>query len=171
MTPPGDALLRARARDRRLSGEHSAIQLESPKKVLQQIRAYLMARQDDGHPGTDLYKLRPKESTDETLINLGPTIDKGATDGHFFLKSGARLSFGLTLRSETRHHSTLIAYRFDYRIEKTVYRFDLNKGIHKNPLREPRGHLHPGSDCIRVPTPSLKPSEILDILFFAIEPQ
>jgi len=166
-----DALRRAQARDHRLSQLHSSIQLESPKRVWQQIRAYLIARQDDGHPGSDLYKIKLADSTDETLINLGPTIDKGIIDGHFILKSGARLSFGLTLRSEARQYSTIVAYRFDYRIDTTVHRFDLNKGPHNNPLREPRGHLHPGSDHIRVPTPPLDPIEILDILFFAIEPE
>lgn len=102
---------------------------------------------------------------------MGPTIDKGLTDTHFLLKSGARLSFGLTLRSETRQHSSIVAYRFDYRTENTVHRFDLNKDRNQNPLKEPRGHFHAGSDNDRVPTPSLAPIEILDILFFAIEPE
>ena len=109
--------------------------------------------------------------TDETTIGLGPTIDKGLTDTHFRFKSGARLSFGLTLRSDARQHSYLVAYRFDYRTENTVHRFDLNKVHKRNRLKEPRGHLHPGSDHQRVPTPPLAPIEILDILFFAIEPE
>ena len=108
-----DALHRARLRDQRLSDLHLAIQLDSPKKVWQQIRAYLIARQDDGHQGTDLYKVKLTDSTDETLINLGPTIDKGPTNTHFLFKSGARLSFGLILRSDTSQHSSLVAYRFD----------------------------------------------------------
>jgi len=166
-----DVFRRAQGRDHHLSQLHSAIRLEPPKRVWQQIRAYLIARQDDGHPGTDLHKIKLAESTDETLINLGPTIDKGQIDGHFVMKSGARLSFGLTLRSDSRHNSSIVAYRFDYRTEETVLRFDLNEEIHQNSLREPRGHLHPGSDDTRVPTPALEPIEILDILFFAIEPE
>ena len=77
---------------------------------------------------------------------------------------------GLTLRSETRQHSSLVAYRFDYRTENTVYRFDLNKDPTQKPPKETRGHLHPGSDRKRVATPPLAPIEILDI-FFAIEPE
>ena len=50
-----DALRRAQLRDQHLFDRHFAIRLDPPKKVWQQIRAYLIARQDDGHRGTDLY--------------------------------------------------------------------------------------------------------------------
>jgi hypothetical protein len=151
-----------------LSAQHAGLQIAPPKRLLQQIRAYLIERQDDGHPGTNLHKLKYERSTDETLINLGPTIDKGLDDSHFHFSSGARLSFGLTVRDRNQH-AEIVAYRFDYRLEDSVMRFDLNATPHPDPLVEPRAHFHPGCDEIRVPTPALMPIEILDLIFFVID--
>jgi hypothetical protein len=162
------AVERAAKRDMEISEQYSVLSLPPPKKLLQQLRAYLIARQDDGHPGTKLYSMKLAGSTDETQINLGPTIDKGETAEHFRFRSGARLSFGITVRDRNQH-SELFAYRFDYRAPDRFLRFDLNGKPHPNPLREPRAHLHPGAEDIRVPTPPLTPIEVLDLLFFAVE--
>jgi hypothetical protein len=158
----------ARASSRESAAEE--LSLSAPKRLLSEIRAYLIARQDDGHPGTNLHQaLKFRNSTDETTINLGPTIDKGNLDGHFTFRSGARLSFGVTVR-DCRQASVLVAYRFDYRDKNGFQRFDLNAKPHTDPLREPRAHLHPGQEDIRIPTPHLSPMEVLDILFVVIEP-
>jgi len=158
----------ARASSRETGTEERS--LPPPKRLRSEIFAYLIARQDDGHPGTNLHNaFKFRTSSDETTINLGPTIDKGEIDGHFVFRSGARLSFGVTVR-DCRQASVLVAYRFDYRDKSGFQRFDLNAKPHTDPLREPRAHLHPGQEDIRIPTPHLSPMEVLDILFFVIEP-
>jgi hypothetical protein len=49
-------------------------------------------------------------------------------------------------------------------------RFDLNPEPHEDPLFEPRCHLHPGLEGVRLPTPALTLSEVLDRIFFVLEP-
>jgi len=48
-------------------------------------------------------------------------------------------------------------------------RFDLNDAPHPDPLGEPRCHLHPGVDEIRLPFSLHHPIEILDRIFFVLE--
>jgi hypothetical protein len=95
-------------------------------------------------------------------------------DSHFYLESTSRLSFGVTLR-EANGRCSLVAYRFHMQLPEgsvpSFYRFDLNDKAHQTPLFEPRCHIHPGSDDIRLPCPPLKPLDALDRIFLVIEPQ
>lgn len=105
---------------------------------------------------------------------MGPSIDKGPTDLHFNLESGARLSFGITLR-EGNGRCSLVAYRFQLNLPETqsppFYRFDLNEKGHESPLTEPRCHYHLGVEDVRLPCPALTPLDVLDRVFMVIEPQ
>ena len=118
-------------------------------------------------------KFEPPDAAGVALIALGPSIDKGPTDQHLHLDSGSRLSFLLVVR-EAAGTSELVSFRFHFHFPEghsPVYlRFDLNRDAHKDPLSEPLCHLHPGRKHIRVPIPLLAPIEILDRLFFVIEP-
>jgi hypothetical protein len=106
------------------------------------------------------------------LITLGPTIDKGLTLDHFKFDSGARLSFGLTLR-EHEHSTRLVSFRFQYQLpdgtSPNFLRFDLNPAAHENPLTEPLCHLHPGLEDVRLPLSLHDPLEILDRIFFVVD--
>jgi hypothetical protein len=106
------------------------------------------------------------------LIVLGPTLDKGSTPEHFQFDSGARLSFGLTLR-EYGNGSTLVSYRFHYHLTEArsprYFRFDLNETLHEDSLAEPRCHLHPGTEDVRIPIYLYDPISVLDQIFFVLE--
>ena len=123
----------------------------------------------------NVYRIyRTDTNHDVTSISVGPALDKGATDSHFYLESGSRLSFAITLR-ESSDRCSLIAYRFHLSLpanqSPSFYRFDLNDKAHDSPLFEPRCHLQPGIDELRLPCPALTPLEVLDRIFLVIEPQ
>lgn len=48
------------------------------------------------------------------------------------------------------------------------FRFDLNEGLHEDPLWEPRCHLHPGLEDVRIPLSIHNPIEILDQIFLVV---
>ncbi len=95
------------------------------------------------------------------------------TESCYYLESGSRLSFGITLRERNRR-CALVAYRFQLSLPgeqfPAFFRFDLNDKPHDTPLFEPRCHVHPGIDDVRLPCPPLAPLEVLDRVFFVIEP-
>src|SRR5258708_6727121 len=151
------------------------MRLPPPRQLTTEIRSYLFERTKTMDSENDIFRLL-KTAQDEKgndLILLGPTIDKGSTIEHFQFDSGARLSFGITVHDEGQS-SSLVAYRFHYHLPSgsmpAFLRIDLNKRTHEDVLREPRCHLHPGSDRIRFPLPALLPIEVLDRIFFVIEP-
>lgn len=145
-----------------------------PRRVLSEIRAYLLRRSEemncDNNP-IKLLKFR-EEGHGMALIALGPTFDKGSTPQHFHFDSGARLSFGVTLR-EVGQDCELVSFRFHYQFPDDLtpkyLRFDLNEAAHEDPLSEPRCHLHPGLEHVRLPVSLLDPIEILDRIFFVID--
>jgi hypothetical protein len=147
--------------------------LDAPGKVFSEIRAYLMRRADEMATRNDPYQLLKfrRESALEVIV-LGPPVDKGPTPQHFHFDSGARLSFGLTLR-EVERGSQLVSFRYHYAFPDgrptQFLRFDLNDGPHADPLAEPRCHLHPGIDDVRIPFSVHNPIEILDRIFFVLE--
>jgi hypothetical protein len=114
-----------------------------------------------------------KDRSGLVLITLGPQFDAGLTPTHFRFDSGARLSFGITLRPGIGV-SFLASFRFHFHFEAghspEFLRFDLNHEKHAAPLGEPRCHLHPGMNDVRLPLPVLDVFEILDRIFFVIEP-
>jgi hypothetical protein len=116
--------------------------------------------------------LKPYRSSGFAQIDLGPTIDKGPTADHFRFDSGARLCFGLTLR-EVERGSQIIAFRYHYQFpdghSSKFLRFDLNDEPKPDPLAEPRCHLHPGINDVRIPFSVHHPIDILDRIFFVLE--
>jgi hypothetical protein len=163
----------AEALDSRTDRELTEARLDPPHKVLSQIRAYLLRRSEEMKTRNNLIQLlRFHPAGEFAQIDLGPSIDKGATPQHFHSDSGARLSFGLTLR-EVERGSQVVAYRYQFVFpdgqSPQYLRFDLNEAPHADPLAEPRCHLHPGIDEVRIPFSVHNPIEILDRIFFVLE--
>lgn len=175
MNPRNDAEERARRRDQQIQAKLDEYRVPKPKELRTQIRAYLLWQRDEaGHPGNGIEsELKLKPSGGRVLINLGPTVDHGPEPHHFYFASEARLSFGIEVESEGSR-SRLISYRFDYRQDKVprmpLIRFELRKSAHHDPLREPRAHFHPGIEDLRLPTDLVNPFDVLDLLFFVIDP-
>jgi hypothetical protein len=166
---------RATALDTRTKEQVLGHVLGPSRTVFSEIRAYLIRRAEelaeDNNPWTLLRFAPPAKGI--SLIALGPTIDKGPTSEHFRFDSGARLSFGLTLK-EQDHGSRLVSFRYHYHLpdghSPGYLRFDLNESLHADPLTEPCCHLHPGLEDVRIPSTLLNPLEILDRIFFGIDP-
>lgn len=172
---PSGAPERARTLDGGLERLLASINLPSVRDTIAQVRTYLLKQDADlGNRNNVPRILRIVDSHDLVFISLGPSFDKGPTDSHFYLESGSRLSFGITLRVIGRACS-LVTYRFQLNLPQSqspfFYRFDLNDKAHKTPLFEPRCHYHPGKEDVRLPCPPLTPLEILDRIFLVIEPE
>jgi hypothetical protein len=166
---------RAKTLDGAIKSSLASLRLPSSRDLIAQLRTYLLKMEAEIHKGNNVYRiLRKVESRQRVVITLGPTFDDGQTDQHFHLESGARLSFGLTLR-EANGRCALVAYRFQLNFPEghapSFYRFDLNDKGHAKPLLEPRCHIHPGLENVRLPLPALTPVEVLDRIFLVIEPE
>ena len=170
-----DEHARAFRLDRGLEQLRVTISLPSSRDVMAQVRTYLQNRNVNLKRKNNVLKIL-KEKKDQGIfqVSLGPSIDKGPEESHFHFESGSRLSFGISLR-ESEGRCALLAYRFQVNFPATspvpFLRFDLNPEAHPTPLFEPKCHYHPGSDEIRLPCPPLMPLEVLDRIFFVIEPQ
>lgn len=169
-----EARIRAERVDLRIHEEITKSHLPAARKMLSEIRAYLIRRSEEMEANNNPIKLlkTSKEANGITLILLGPPIDKGATPEHFHFDSGARLSFTLSLREEGKQ-SELVSFRFHYQlpdgIAPSFIRFDLNRSMDADSLKEPRCHVHPGMESARIPTVLYTPIEILDQIFFVLE--
>jgi hypothetical protein len=157
-----------------ISQRINELKLKQSRELIAEIRAYLDKQDRTVGTGNSVFQLlRRKPDRDGLVqINLGiPSIDR--TSSAFGLRSGSRLTFGITVRDDAQH-ANLIAYRFQIqfpdRYSPAYLRFDLIPRQHEVPLRESRCHLHPGSSDIRIPIPVLSPFDILDRIFFVIEP-
>jgi hypothetical protein len=168
-----DARRRAAELDEKLVIGSQTLILPAPKTLFFQIRRYLeeQGRRHSVVNAGNLVRFEPEQDT--AAIELGPQIDKGPTAQHFSFRSGARLTFGVTVR-KLEEGAGLLSYRFYLRLPErcplTFLRFDLNAKPHEDPLREPRCHIHLGLEHVRVPSLVLSPLEVLDRLFFVIEP-
>jgi hypothetical protein len=165
---------RASELDGRLDAERAKLSLPRPDLVFKQLRLYLEDQAKRLRKPQNIVKLvRFCESHDEFVIELGPSFDKGDSETHFHFPSGARLSFGITLRRQGAG-GVLIAYRFCLKLPVSssvdCFLFNLNPMAHTDPLREPRFHVHPGFLHFRIPLPALSPLDVLDRIFFVIEP-
>lgn len=163
----------AEALDLKTDRELDGLQLGPPHKVMSQIRGYLLRRSEEIKTKNNPIQLLRFHAADEfAQIDLGPSFDKGSTPQHFHFDSGARLSFGLTLR-EVGRGSQVVSYRYQFVFPDAqspqYLRFDLNEAPHADPLAEPRCHLHPGIDEVRIPFSVHNPIEILDRIFFVLE--
>ena len=164
---------RAEALDSKTHDEIGQLQLGRPHEVFSDIRAYLLRRSEEMNcRNNPIQLLKLRETNGVALIALGPTIDKGSTPEHFHFDSGARLSFGLTLR-EVDRESQLVSFRYHYQLPAAgspeYLRFDLTDAPHQDPLMEPLCHLHPGLEDVRIPLSLHHPFDILDRIFFVLE--
>jgi hypothetical protein len=163
----------ARHRDAGIHNEAVGIALNSVNSFFINLRAYLQKQNDRLGTRNNIYGiLKRGASQGGSVFSLGPQIDKFDTPGHFHFPSGARLSFGIALKNG--EGCSLISYRFHYHLAEgsspAFVRFDLNPESHIDPLSEPKCHVHPGRDDIRIPIPALAPLEVLDRIFFVLEP-
>jgi hypothetical protein len=172
---PGGAPERARNLDGAIERLLASIILPASRDLIAQVRTYLLRQNADMGLRNNVHAiLKTTGSRGALSITLGPSFDKGPEESHFYLESGSRLSFGITLR-ESNEGSSLVAYRFHLSLPEShspsFYRFDLNREAHPTPLFEPRCHFHPGTEEVRLPSPALMPLEVLDRIFLVIEPQ
>ena len=172
---PGGAPERAKKLDGGLERLVESIVLPSSRDTIAQVRTYLLGQDADTGNKNNVYNIfKTITSQDMVYMTVGPSFDKGPTDSHFYLESGSRLSFGITL-CESNRRCSLVSYRFQLSLPEgqspSFYRFDLNDKAHETPLFEPRCHFHPGLDEVRLPCPALTPLEVLDRIFLVIEPQ
>jgi len=163
----------AEALDAKTDRELIELRLGPPYKVLSQIRAYLLRRSEEIKTRNNpIQLLRYYLENDFAQIDLGPSIDTGPTPQHFHFDSGARLSFGLTLR-EVDGQWRVISFRYHYVLpgqqSPQYLRIDMRDAPHPDPLIEPRCHLHPGIDDVWIPFSIHHPIEILDRIFFGLE--
>jgi hypothetical protein len=168
-----DASGRAAVFDEKIASEIAKNIPGNSTDLFIEIRAYLIRRADEMDVRNNPMKLaKLVREVDTALILLGPTFDKGPTPDHFHFDSGARLSFSLTVR-DSHGSLELISFRFQYQRQDNrvpeYFRFDLNHAGHENPLMEPRCHVHPGLEDVRLPFTLLNPIEILDRIFFVLD--
>jgi hypothetical protein len=167
---------RAKRRDDSLGTRIAEYRLSPAWKLLNEIRAYLIRRSEEIQVQNVPEKLLKyyDDKKGSASISMGPSFDKGNDEGQFVFDSGARLSFGLTVAFDNQH-SRLHSFRFHYRAGDALgvpfIRFELRGGAHDNPLFEPRCHVHPGLEQVRIPIDIHDPIDILDRIFFVIEPQ
>ena len=167
-----DAQKRAIALNLRMDSETDAYELEEARAFLTQIRSFLLSNEQQQVSNNIHTLLKRTENNGVVDIVLGPQIDKGPSEGHFKFDTGARLSFGITIRRE-RRKAKLHSYRFHYVFpdghSPAFIRFDLNPRGDRTPLEESRCHLHPGIDKTRIPSRVLSPIVILDRVFYVLD--
>ena len=170
---PEHAPARAKQLDAALERQADSIRLPAFRELVAHIRVYLLRQNATIGARNNVHQiLKTAMNGNVGSMTVGPQFDKGPTDSHFYTRSGARLSFGVTVR-EHNGRCSLVAYRFHLHVASdsspVFYRFDLNHQAHPDPLREPCSHFHPGRDDIRLPCPVLSPIEVLDRIFYAID--
>ncbi len=152
------------------------IDLPPPHEHLRELRIYLQRMTDTGRTsnGAHLLSRRGLENGD-TQINAGPTIFHEPCTTCIQFRSGAQLSFGITLRVGATSTS-LLSYRFHLSLFPAsglrFIRIDLH--AHKegyDPLHMPRSHMHPGFESVHIPFPVMSPLEVPDRIFNVIEPR
>jgi len=167
---------KAEALDEVLSSRINTTKIETAKKLFYRLQSYLVEQCRNHAASNNIYskiKFYAADSKGVALILLGPSIDKGPSEEHINLDSGSRLSFLVAVK-EGPSGSELVTFRFHLQFSNghspAYLRFDLNSSGHTVPLGEPRCHFHPGLEDVRIPLPILHPVEILDRIFFVIEP-
>lgn len=166
---------RAAAFERRTADELDELHIPPPRQYASEIRYYLqrMTDTDQTKNGAHLVKTRSGEPG-ETVIDVGPTVFREPCDDCVLFKSGAKLSFGITLRQDAER-TRLLAYRFYLQLLPTsglrFIRIDLNRPKDNyDQLQQPRSHMHHGFGNVHFPYPVMSPIEVLDRIFEVIEP-
>jgi len=143
-----DSASAAKAIDARTVAEIERFGLAAPYDCLREIRVYLQRMTDLGRTtnGAHLLSIRQAENGD-SQIDAGPTVFRDPCPSCIHFRSGADLSFGVTLRYDG-DTTTLVSYRFHLHLPPTsglrFVRIDLNsykEGY--DPLHMPRSHVHP----------------------------
>ncbi len=120
----------ARSREARVAVELDGIELPPTQQFFGQLRFYLQRMTDRGRLTKGARSLSQLETTEgHTQINVGPTIFRAPCENCLIFRSGAQLSFGITLRVNGSY-SRLIAYRFHLNLVQSsglrFIRIDLN---------------------------------------------
>lgn len=105
-----------------------------------------------------------------------PSRPRDPAGTHLRRSDGAWFDFSITVR-ERDPQVEVLTYRFEIRfppgIAAPFMRFDHNLpevGAGKL-ANEPRSHLHPGHDDLRVPTPQMSPEEVTRLLLYELRPE
>ena len=169
----------ARASEQRWTSLIETVSLPSPNVLVRQVRTYLQRMTDTGRvirgPRSISHLVSVfQEDEGYVQINVGPTIFKEPCEDCIRFRSGAQLSFGLTVRQDNLG-VRLISYRFYLDLLNTsglrFVRIDLNPPKSEyDPLHIPRSHIHTGFEGIHLPFPVMHPLEVLDRIFHVIEP-
>ena len=166
----------ANALEARTEADLCSIDLPVPPECFREIRLYLQRITDTGRTknGVHVISFRTLENGD-TQIDAGPTIFHEPCSNCIQFRSGAQLSFGITLRFDGVKTS-LLSYRFYLHMLPQsglkFIRIDLNPPKARyDPLHLPRSHMHPGFEGVHIPFPVMRPLEILDRLVHVIEPR
>ena len=165
----------AKSLDARVAAELDRIELPPTRQFFSQLRFYLQRMTDRGRLTKGARALSQLETAEgHAQINVGPTIFRASCDDCIIFRSGAQLSFGITLRVDGSY-SRLMAYRFHLNLlESSGLRFiriDLNAPKSDyDPMHMPRSHMHPGFEHVHIPFPAMHPMEVLDRVFHVIEP-
>jgi hypothetical protein len=144
---PGGAPERARNLDGAIERLLASLVLPASRDLIAPIRTYLLRQNADMGFKNNVHAILKTTSSRGVLsITLGPSFDKGPEQSHFYLESGSRLSFAITLR-ESNNGCSLVAYRFQLSLPEgcspSFYRFDLNRDAHQIPLLESKS-VNPG---------------------------
>lgn len=163
------------ALDARTASEIDSFALAAPQDCFRDIRIYLqrMTDRDKTTNGAHVLSIRQAENGD-SQIDAGPTVFREPCNNCIHFRSGADLSFGITLRYDG-DATTLVSYRFHLRLPPSsglrFVRIDLNSSKKDyDALHMPRSHMHPGFEGIHIPFPAMRPLEVLDRIFHVIEP-
>ena len=169
-----DSAKAAMAIDDRTNSDILKMELASPGVCLREIRSYLQRITDLRKTTNGAHLLWMMTKNGDTQIDAGPTLYKEPCGDCIHFRSGAELSFGITLRSDGSK-STILAYRFHIQLPNSsgldFVRIDLNLAKEQyDPLHMPRSHMHPGHEGIHIPFPVMRPLEVLDRIVHVIEP-
>jgi hypothetical protein len=148
-----------------------------PKQLYDEMRKFLRRGSDEGALTTGAWqvhrllfpKARDLPARGQVQINGG----RIGSDAEVFVRAdGATFDFGVTIDYDSTPPS-LVAYRFQIRYPGGTpvpfLRYDLNRPETQpkhDVLNEPRCHLHPGSDDVRVPSPLAHPVELLAFMVY-----
>jgi hypothetical protein len=105
-----------------------------------------------------------------------PNRSRDPDGSHLRRSDGAWFDFSITVR-EVNSRVEVLTYRFEIRFPPGIgapfMRFDHNlpEVVADKPVTEPRSHLHPGHDDLRVPTPRMSPEEVTRILLHELRPE
>lgn len=150
----------------------------SPRLLRAQIHTSLIHASDEGllrSAPHEVFQLLNVSTTPDRMfasLTCGESFDKGQEDGNFLYRAdGARLSFSMTVRFPDGDFPQLDAYRFHVRFPADsvpqFIRIDLNRpGLTVDPILEPRSHVHPGTDALRLPAPIMSPLQLVHAFLY-----